>query len=118
IIALSVGKSSGADLLMQESEAFAVNFLSAGQADLSGAFARPSRDRADVLQRFGWRPDAAGVPLLDGTAGAFSARLRQAIDAGDHLIILGDVTSLHRGSSKEALLYCNRAYGRFQPLDE
>lgn len=118
IIAVSVGKSSGADVLMQDSEAFAVNFLSPGQAELSAAFARPSRDRADVWQRFDWRPDPAGVPLLGETAGAFSGRVRQSIDAGDHLIILGDVTSLHRGTSNETLLYSNRGYGRFRPLDE
>lgn len=115
IIAISVGKSTGADLLIQDSEGFAVNFLSPGQAEVSAAFARSSRDRVDVWHRFKWKPDSAGVPLLEETVGAFSARLRQSIDAGDHLIILGDVTALHRGHSTETLLYCNRGYGRFQP---
>lgn len=117
IIAISVGKSSGADLLMQDSEAFAVSFLSPSQAEISVAFARSSRDRGDVWHRFKWKPDSAGVPLLEDTAGAFSAQLRQSVDAGDHLIILGDVTALHRGVSTETLLYCNRGYGRFQPQD-
>ncbi len=116
IIAVSVGRSSGADLLLQDSEGFAVNFLLADQAQLSVAFARPSRDRGDVLDHLDWRPDGAGVPLLEGTAGAFSAKLRQVVEAGDHLIILGDVVAVHHGIDGDTLVYCNRTYGRFQPL--
>lgn len=118
IIAISVGKSGGADLLIQESEAFAVNLLSANQAEVSAAFARSGRDRGDVFQRFKWLPDAEGVPLLEGTCGAFSARIRQQVDAGDHLVFLGDVTALQVGPSRETLLYCNRSYGRFQASAE
>jgi len=118
IIAVSVGKSSGADQLMQDSEAFAVNLLSEAQTEIAAAFARPGRERADVWDRFGWHTDAAGVPLLDGTAGAFSARLRQQVDAGDHLVFFGDVATLHRGLKTQTLLYCNRAYGHFQAFDE
>jgi flavin reductase (DIM6/NTAB) family NADH-FMN oxidoreductase RutF len=116
IIAVSVGRSSGADLLLKESEAFAVNFLRADQADVSAAFARPSRDRGDLLDRFGWKPDAAGVPLLEGTAGAFSAKVRQVVEAGDHLVVLGDVLGIHQGIASDTLVYSNRSYGRFEPF--
>jgi len=116
IIAVSVGRASGADLLLQDSEGFAVNFLRADQPELSVAFARPSRDRGDVFERFGWRPNTGGVPLLEGTAGAFSARLRQVVEAGDHLLILGDVVAVHHGAPGDTLVYCNRTYGRFEPL--
>jgi flavin-dependent trigonelline monooxygenase, reductase component len=114
IVAVSVGRSSGADLLMQDAEVFAVNFLSPDQEDLSVSFARPSRDRGDVFGRFAWRPDALGAPLLEGTAGAFSAKVRQVIDAGDHLIVLGDVLAIHQGVAADTLVYCNRSYGRFE----
>jgi flavin reductase (DIM6/NTAB) family NADH-FMN oxidoreductase RutF len=114
IIALSVGRSSGADLLLQDAEAFAVNLLSADQAELSAAFARSRRERRDIFKRHPWHPDSSGVPLLEGAAGAFSAKLRQIIEAGDHLIILGDVTAVHHGTNAETLLYCNRSYGGFQ----
>src|SRR5262245_26510232 len=71
IIAVSVGHSGGADLLLQDSEFFAVNFLMADQSAASVEFARPSRNRGRVLDQFAWRPDANGVPLLEETAGAF-----------------------------------------------
>jgi flavin reductase (DIM6/NTAB) family NADH-FMN oxidoreductase RutF len=113
IIAVSVGRSSGADVLMRQAEAFAVNLLSPDQEDLSVAFARAGRDRGDVFSRFAWRPDASGAPLLEGTAGAFSAKLRRVVEAGDHLLVLGDVLAIHQGSADDTLVYCNRSYGRF-----
>lgn len=116
IIAVSVGRSSGADALLKESESFAVNLLRADQGEVSAAFARPSRGRGDLLQRFGWRPDAAGVPLLEGTAGAFSAKVRQVVEAGDHLLVLGDVVAIHQGTGSDTLVYSNRCYGRFEPF--
>ena len=116
IIAVSVGRSSGADVLLKESESFAVNLLRADQGEVSAAFARPSRDRGEMLKRFGWKPDAAGVPLLEGTAGAFSAKVRQVVEAGDHLVVLGDVVAIHQGTATDTLVYCNRSYGRFEPF--
>ena len=116
IVAVSVGRSSGADLLMREAEAFAINLLSPGQEELSVAFARPARDRLDVFARFPWHPDADGAPVLEGSAGAFSAKPRQIIEAGDHLIFLGDVVAIHQGDSDDSLVYANRSYGRFAPF--
>ena len=36
--------------------------------------------------------------LAAGTTGAFSARVRQLVDAGDHTLVLGDVTAVHRAA--------------------
>ncbi len=113
IIAVSVGRASGADLLMRQAEAFAVNLLGPDQEDISVAFARPSRDRGDVFSHFAWHPDASGAPILEGAAGAFSAKVRQVVEAGDHLLALGDVLAIHQGTAADTLVYCNRSYGRF-----
>jgi flavin reductase (DIM6/NTAB) family NADH-FMN oxidoreductase RutF len=117
IIAVSVGNSGGADLLLKDSEGFAVNLLLAHQVELSVAFARSSRDRSGVFARFPWKPNALGVPLLEGTAGAFSAKLRQVVQAGDHQLVLGDVLGIHQGTAGDTLIYCNRGYGRFERFE-
>ena len=59
-----------------------------------------------------WRPDASGVPLLEGAVGAFSATPREYVDAGDHTLVLADVTAIHFGDAFESLVYHNRGYGR------
>src|SRR5256885_11362763 len=49
----------------------------------SGAFAKPAVERVGLWDRIAWQPDEAGVPLLGGATGAFSARVRQLVDAGE-----------------------------------
>jgi flavin reductase (DIM6/NTAB) family NADH-FMN oxidoreductase RutF len=114
IILVSVTNASSAAGMLRDAKGFVVNLLAKDQADLSGAFARPQAERAQTLAGLSWTPDANGVPLLPGTAGAFSATPREFIEAGDHTLVLGDVTAIHHGATLETLLYHNRAYGAFQ----
>lgn len=67
---------------------FAVNILSEGQKDISATFARPVPDRfAEVC----WRCDPGGSPLIAGVAAWFDCQLHQAVEAGDHTILIGRV---------------------------
>jgi flavin reductase (DIM6/NTAB) family NADH-FMN oxidoreductase RutF len=112
IILVSVTAAASALALLRESAGFAVNLLNPDQADLAGAFAKPQAERVALWTSTSWSPDADGVPLLAGTTGAFSAKVRQIIDAGDHALVLGDVTAIHLGEGSDTLVYHNRAYGR------
>ncbi|MFT3764361.1 MAG: flavin reductase family protein [Minicystis sp.] len=116
IIAVSATASSSAWAMIREAEAFAVNLLAPDQAELASAFAKPAAERVGLWDRIEWTRDADAVPLLGGTAGAFSARIRQVVEAGDHVLVLGDVTAIHLGQGTETLLYHNRAYGRVERI--
>jgi flavin reductase (DIM6/NTAB) family NADH-FMN oxidoreductase RutF len=116
IILVSATSAATAFAMLRDAAGFAVNLLSPGQAELAGAFAKPSVERVGVWERTEWTADADGVPILAGTTGAFSARVRQLVDAGDHTLVLGDVTALHLGEGQDTLVYHNRAYGRVQRL--
>jgi flavin reductase (DIM6/NTAB) family NADH-FMN oxidoreductase RutF len=97
--------------MLRESAAFAVSLLAPSQQDVAAAFAKPAAERAGLWDRLAWTKDEAGVPLIQGTAGAFSARVRQLVEAGDHVLVLGDVTAIHVGEEQDTLVYHNRAYG-------
>ena len=116
IIVVSATTAATAFTMLRDAEAFAVNLLSPDQSELAGAFAKPAAERVGLWERATWTPDAEGVPLLAGTTGAFSARVRQLVDAGDHTLVLGDVTALHLGEGHDTLVYHNRGYGRVQRL--
>ena len=116
LVALGVGRDSGADDLLEDADYLAVNLLSEEQSEVSHAFARHHRDRGDAWERFRWTADAQGSPLLDGTTGAFSARLVERQERGDHLLVLAEVTAIHRGDTDRTLVYQNRAYARLTPL--
>ncbi len=112
IILVSATTAASAFAMLRDAAGFAVNLLTPDQAEIAGAFAKPAVERAGLWDRTPWTPDAAGVPLLGGTTGAFSATVRQLVDAGDHTLVLGDVTGLHLGVGTDTLVYHNRAYGR------
>jgi len=117
IIAVSASSASSAMPMLRDCRSFAVNLLAADQAELATAFARTAGDRVALLAQAAWQPDAAGVPLLLGTAGGFSATVRQLIEAGDHTLVLGDVTAIHLGDRSDTLLYHDRAYARLTRAD-
>jgi flavin reductase (DIM6/NTAB) family NADH-FMN oxidoreductase RutF len=116
IILVSATTAASAFTMLRDAAAFTVNLLSPDQSEIAGAFAKPAVERAGLWERLAWTPDAAGAPLLAGTTGAFSARVRQLVDAGDHTLVLGDVTAVHLGDGTDTLVYHNRGYGRVQRI--
>jgi 4-hydroxyphenylacetate 3-hydroxylase, reductase component len=117
LIAIAVERGASSDALMADSDDFAVNLLSEAQAEHSLAFARHWEHRTDTWERFTADHDESGVPLLHGTAGAFSARVQDRIDVGDHVLVIGLVTAVHHGDTHRTLVYQHRGYARVGPLD-
>jgi flavin reductase (DIM6/NTAB) family NADH-FMN oxidoreductase RutF len=112
IIAVSATSASSALAMLRDARGFVVNLLAPDQQEVAGAFARPAAERVGLWEQLTWTGDVAGAPLLHGTTGAFSAGIRQLVDAGDHTLVLGDVTAIHLGEGSDTLVYHNRGYGR------
>lgn len=112
IILISVQKTSLASSTLSKCKAFAVNLLAPHQADVANAFARPQVQRKASWDSIPFKEGVAGAPLLQETAGAFTATVRQVIEAGDHLLVLGDVQDIHVHEGGTTLMYHNRKYGQ------
>lgn len=69
-------------------DGFSVNILSANQEDLSRRFAQQEADRFDGVD---WREGPAGHPVLHGCCGWFDCTAHQRVEAGDHMILIGEV---------------------------
>lgn len=67
---------------------FAVNVLTTAQRELSQRFARPADDKFAGVD---WRQGRLGVPLIDEAAAHLECRRVREIEAGDHMILLGEV---------------------------
>lgn len=85
---------------------FAVNILAEGQEQVSNIFASSKDDR---FAQVGWQEDANGCPLIEGAAAQFSCRLHQSVEAGDHVILIGEITDFHN-TMKPGLGYCRDGY--------
>lgn len=93
-------------------EGFAVNILSAAQQDLSARFASRSADRST----FGpdWDVGVLGVPVHRYAAAAFECELQQAVESGDHSILIGSVLGMHQREHSDVLVFHRGHYSRLE----
>lgn len=117
IVLVSATRGSSAGEMLGEVDRFAVNLLSEAQRSVAEWFATPHERRDAPWRGF---EDAEGevAPLIPNALGAFSATVRERVDAGDHVLVLGDVTAIHLGADAPPLLYTNRDYVRVAGGDD
>lgn len=85
---------------------FAVNILRADQHDLSRQFSTPAVDKfLGVSVTEGCR----GAPLLAGALATFQCRTVQRVEAGDHIILLGEVET-YDAPGGEPLVFHSGSY--------
>ena len=70
-------------------EHFGVSVLAEGQEALANLFAAGKGDR---FERSDWSEAANGIPLMDGRAAGFVCKAVNKVPAGDHLILIGEIT--------------------------
>jgi len=106
LLLVCVAKSTGSYAHLCQAHHFAVNILAEDQKTISNTFASPCADR---FAGIAWQTSACGSPLLEGSAAWFDCMTHQRIDAGDHMILLGEIKSLGN-SGKPGLGYSRGAY--------
>jgi len=106
LLLVCVGKSAGSYPVFSTTESFAVNILHEGQTHISGTFASKS---ADKFQGISHDSVHTGAPVLTDSLTWFDCSLHQRVDAGDHVILIGQVQAF--GTSTAAPLgFCRGAY--------
>jgi 3-hydroxy-9,10-secoandrosta-1,3,5(10)-triene-9,17-dione monooxygenase reductase component len=113
LVVVSPAKTSTSWPAIEAGEMFCANVLADGQEHLARRFAKSGGDKFSGVE---WTPaPATGAPLLDGVAAWIDCRIYERFDAGDHLLILGEVLelSVHRGTG--ALVFHR---GALQPLGQ
>ncbi|HUG24204.1 flavin reductase family protein [Piscinibacter sp.] len=86
---------------------FAINVLAADQEALARSFANPAV--ADKFDGVAWQPSHAhGVPLLAGALAHFVCECRDAIEAGDHTLLIGRVEQHVRVAGEPLVFHAGR----------
>ncbi len=105
------GKRSQMSAYLEKIETFSINFLRSEQQALSTYFAGGWKEPSPPPFRF---VSTQGTPRLEGSLAALICEKHRLIDAGDHWIVIGRVTALHRGIDPyHPLLFFQ---GRYQEL--
>ncbi|MCT9931297.1 flavin reductase family protein [Planotetraspora sp. A-T 1434] len=113
LVSFYVAQSSTTWPWLRRAEHFAVNVLASDQADLAARFANRSVDRFAHPTR--WTPGPEDVPLLEDVSAHLVCRPHHTVEVGDHILVVGLVTSTNVGTPGRPLLYHQGRFGRFLP---
>ena len=108
LVLFSLRKASSLLDTFTEAESFAINILSQSQEVLSGRFA--SSKIADKFDGVAWHPGPSGTPLIDDCLASFECRVHARHEAGDHVIVIGEVRHMAPGCADHALVFYKGAY--------
>jgi 3-hydroxy-9,10-secoandrosta-1,3,5(10)-triene-9,17-dione monooxygenase reductase component len=112
LIALAPGKSSTSWPRIRAAGRFGVNILADDQEALCRDFAVSGGDKFVSVQ---WQPGRNGTPRLVGSLAWVECDVVLIHDAGDHELVIGQVTALDVDHERTPLLYYRGGFGRFTP---
>ncbi|MRG94736.1 flavin reductase family protein [Polyangium spumosum] len=116
LVLFCADKRARSGTIVGAARCFAVNVLAEDQRHLSDLFAGKGTDaeRSALLAEIG-QTAVTGAPVLPGSLGWLDCRLERAIDAGDHVVFLGEVVAASTGDPSAPLLYFRGAYRHLEP---
>jgi 4-hydroxyphenylacetate 3-hydroxylase, reductase component len=107
-----LSKSAPSRTVFMRATYFAIHVLAEDQAELSTRFSRASKDKfAGLVVSEG----LGGTPILDGVVALFECKGEQRYEAGDHLIIIGQVKRYRRTDRLPLLFHSSRYCGVVRP---
>ena len=91
LVMVSVERDSHSLPLIRQAGRFAVNVLETGQRELAGHFGKKARHVGDKLAGIPHHQSPSGQPILDQALGYVVCAVSGELDAGDSVIVLGEV---------------------------
>ena len=115
LMLVSIARTSRTLSALLAARAFVINFVRAGAEDVAARFAGKGEDKFAGIR---WEPSAkaAGAAILRDAAHAYAeCTLKDAIEAGDHWILVGQVEG-GEVLDGDPLLYYRRRYAAWPPI--
>jgi flavin reductase (DIM6/NTAB) family NADH-FMN oxidoreductase RutF len=95
-----------------ESRSFSVNVLRSDQESLSNHFARPSVCSWELVNH---KVSGAGHLIIDDVSAYFVCDLVARYEAGDHVLLVGEIQQYGLDEKALPLVFMRGRYGRFHP---
>jgi flavin reductase ActVB len=110
MVLVCLDRSASCSAAFATSDWYAVHVLHSGQEHVARQFASKGTDKFAGLTVM---RGSGGLPVLDGALALLECRIVDRIEAGDHVVLLGEV---HRASRAEGrpLVYHDRSFGTFE----
>ena len=111
LVLVCIERRNYAHDLIEQAGVFAINVLTAEQADVSRCFASHSEAKLARFCDVTTHDEVTGAPVFDHCAGFVDCRLEAVYPGGDHSIFVGRVVALG-GDDVPPLLYYRGKYGQ------
>ncbi|MEP3297455.1 MAG: flavin reductase family protein [Pseudoruegeria sp.] len=110
LVLWSPAKDSKRFKAFSNAENYAIHVLGEDQMELCQTFAK----KEHTFDGLAWTACDMGVPLIEGCLARFECKKHAEVDAGDHVIIIGQVkrASIRDGAP---LLFSSGQFGHFAP---
>jgi flavin reductase (DIM6/NTAB) family NADH-FMN oxidoreductase RutF len=105
LLAVGLKKDSFTHQVVREAGGFALNFLGEGQKEKAQSFFKHLEPVGNTLsgENFTASP-SFGFPVFNGMAGFVECRVLEAVDRGDHLVVVAEVLEASLGTAPGLLL--------------
>jgi NDP-sugar pyrophosphorylase family protein/flavin reductase (DIM6/NTAB) family NADH-FMN oxidoreductase RutF len=111
LVTVALKRSSDLLGLLDQSRRFVVNLLAAGQEELGHACAQKGDDKLAGAAV----DEVDGLPRIQGAAGWISCDVRNFIEGGDHVLVVGEVTANESVDGAPPLVYHRRRFVELAP---
>ncbi|MBK9143702.1 MAG: flavin reductase family protein [Candidatus Melainabacteria bacterium] len=91
MVSIAVNRSREIMPRLKEGSHLAVNVLSKNNMDIFKAFARPFQEGMDRFEGLDCGEDSKGSPYFSKAVGYMSVQITGFAEAGDHVLVLGEV---------------------------
>lgn len=104
------GKQSSTWPKIKSAGRFCANILADDQEDVCRMFASKGDDK---FAEIGWKHSGNGSPLIGGALAYVDCEIADAVESGDHYVVIGRVTDLDVQHEGGPLVFFRGGYGRF-----
>ena len=118
LVLVCVAKTSNTLPVLRAAGGFTVNFLAGGREHLAVVYASKAEEKFEGIR---WLPPSTpeGGPILHEDSAAYAVCVtRQAVEAGDHWVFIGEVQDAANIPGRLPLLYHRRAYRDLEQLPD
>ncbi len=113
LVLVAVDRDSTSLPALLESGSFALSFLRARDRGLALRFARSERDAR--FQGLALREDVTGAPILEQALAWVDCSIWKSVEAGDHLVVFGEVAGCGTQGHEDPLIFFQGRYGTISP---
>lgn len=114
LVSFAIATGASAWPTFREATSVSINFLAAEQHDIAGRFATSGIDR--FARPTLWSRLDTGEPVLDRAPAFLRAVIVSRLSAGDHQLVIAQVTDAEAGAAHEPLVYHAGAYCAAAPI--